>query len=315
MLSAGLSQVQCGRFDVYRVNPPLVKAVAALPVIAVGCKTDWSRFIDRSWSRSGFLLGYDFIAANGESSLRLMTLARWACIPFSLAGALASYLWASHIYGRTSGLIALSLWCFEPNILAQGHLVTTDAAAAAAGICASYVFWIWLRRQTWGSASCAALALAVALATTLSWLILLFLWPLLFAVWWFTNHLGADAAPYYRVRIGRSAVQLSLIMSLAIYLLCVSYQCDGMFVRLGCYHFTSDLLTGDTGEPGATGNRFAGGLLSDIPVHPTLGHDALLEQDLKTSSPVLAQTPCRTRADGFLLASNAAHTIRKASFQ
>ncbi len=37
--------------------------------------------------------------------------------------------------------------------------------------------------------------------------------------------------------------------------------------------------------------------------HPTLGHDALLEQDLKTSSPVLAQTPCRTRADGFPLAS------------
>ncbi|HMO83603.1 MAG TPA: hypothetical protein PKC18_01650 [Lacipirellulaceae bacterium] len=41
-LVAGLSHWKFGRFDVYNVNPPLVKMVAALPVMAVGYNEDWS---------------------------------------------------------------------------------------------------------------------------------------------------------------------------------------------------------------------------------------------------------------------------------
>ena len=40
-LVAGLINWQFGRFNVYKVNPPLVRKVAALPVLFAGPKTDW----------------------------------------------------------------------------------------------------------------------------------------------------------------------------------------------------------------------------------------------------------------------------------
>jgi len=85
-LVAGLSYWSFGRFDVYSVNPPLVKLVAALPVLAVGCKTDWSSFSSGPGARPEVSLGESFVHANGERSLWLITLPRWACIPFSLLG-------------------------------------------------------------------------------------------------------------------------------------------------------------------------------------------------------------------------------------
>jgi hypothetical protein len=45
-LVAGLSYWRFGRFDVYSVNPPLVKLVAALPVMAVGYEEDWATYYE-----------------------------------------------------------------------------------------------------------------------------------------------------------------------------------------------------------------------------------------------------------------------------
>ena len=46
-LPAGLSHLYLGRFDLFRVNPPLVHTVAALPVALMSPATDWHRY-DRS---------------------------------------------------------------------------------------------------------------------------------------------------------------------------------------------------------------------------------------------------------------------------
>ncbi|MBA3313142.1 MAG: hypothetical protein M3552_15670 [Planctomycetota bacterium] len=43
-LVAGISYWRFGRFDVYSVNPPLVRFVAAAPVLFAGCETDWESF-------------------------------------------------------------------------------------------------------------------------------------------------------------------------------------------------------------------------------------------------------------------------------
>src|SRR5690348_10074181 len=45
-LVAGISHWKFGRFDLYRVNPPLVRLVAALPMLVVDPKTDWSGFTE-----------------------------------------------------------------------------------------------------------------------------------------------------------------------------------------------------------------------------------------------------------------------------
>ncbi|MFV0444805.1 MAG: hypothetical protein ACK5Q5_14630, partial [Planctomycetaceae bacterium] len=76
LLASGLSHWEFGRFELYRVNPPLVRMVATLPVMAAGYEADWTGFYESPGARPEFSMGADFIAANGERSIWLFTIAR-----------------------------------------------------------------------------------------------------------------------------------------------------------------------------------------------------------------------------------------------
>lgn len=175
-LAAGLSHWKFGRFELFRVNPPLVRLVAALPVMAAGYNEDWSRFYDSPGARAEFQLGADFVAANGERSIWLFTIARWACLPFSVAGGLFCFFWSRELWrSNLAGVMSLFLWTFDPNILAHGELITTDCAAASLGLGACYLFWRWLKSPSWRKATCAGLMLGVAELAKTSWAILFIL--------------------------------------------------------------------------------------------------------------------------------------------
>ena len=173
LLAAGVSHWELGRYELYRVNPPFVRMVAAIPVVLVGCETDWRRFIDGPRARPEYSIGSQFIEINGERSLWLMTLARWACIPFSLIGGLYCFFWARELFRRDmAGLIALTLWCFCPLILGNSALITNDTAATSFGIIAGYYFWHWLKSPTWMRCFIVALALSLAILAKTTWLLL-----------------------------------------------------------------------------------------------------------------------------------------------
>ena len=177
-LVAGLSHWKFGRFELYRVNPPLVRMVAALPVMAVGYIEDWSGFFDDPGARPVFNMGEDFIAANAERSYFLFMIARWACIPFSWIGAIVCYLWARDLYGRPAGIMACMLWCFSPNILGHASLITADAGSTALGIAACYTFWCWLKKPTWTQAALTGAILGLAELAKTTLILFYPLWPL-----------------------------------------------------------------------------------------------------------------------------------------
>ncbi len=43
-LVSGISHLQFHRFDLYRVNPPLIRSVAVIPLRGATYQTEWSRF-------------------------------------------------------------------------------------------------------------------------------------------------------------------------------------------------------------------------------------------------------------------------------
>src|SRR5690606_30439573 len=45
-LAAGMSNWKFGRFDIYKVNPPLVRMTAAVPVMLVGAETKWDGYYE-----------------------------------------------------------------------------------------------------------------------------------------------------------------------------------------------------------------------------------------------------------------------------
>ncbi|MDA1055775.1 MAG: hypothetical protein O3C40_35730 [Planctomycetota bacterium] len=259
---AGLSHWSFGHFDLYHVNPPLVRMLATLPVMAAGYEERW--VADARFTRPEFDLGREFIVINGPRVVWLFTLARWALIPFSLLGAWVCWIWASELYGRVSGNIALCLWCFSPNILAYGQLIVPDMAATAVGLTAWYVFWKWLQVPTSRATIFAAVALGVLQLTKMTWIIVFGLWPI---VWLAYRLIPGSVCPSARC-LRRELAQLVVMVVAAIGIMNVGYGFEGSFQRLDRFKFQSQALSGnsDSIDIGDPSNRFRGTWLGRVPV-------------------------------------------------
>jgi 4-amino-4-deoxy-L-arabinose transferase-like glycosyltransferase len=261
-LPAGLSLYHFGTFALYKVNPPLVKALAALPVYLAGPTLAWGDYGDWLTRRTEWMVGKGFVAANGERAFWYFTLGRWACVPLSLLGGLVCYRWAAELSGRPAGLLALALWCSSPTVLAYAALITPDAGAAALGVAAGYCFWRWLRGPSWRRALLAGLALGLVELTKMTWIILFGLWPLLWLAW-------HAPALWCQPGRGRQAAQLGAILALGLYLLNAGYLFEGSLRQLGDFTFVSAALGGDElrqADVPAGGNRFRGTWLAEVPV-------------------------------------------------
>jgi 4-amino-4-deoxy-L-arabinose transferase-like glycosyltransferase len=57
------------------------------------------------------------------------------------------FRWAGALYGSAGGLLALTLFVFDPNILAHGGLVTTDLFAAGVVTLTVWAFWRFLNHE------------------------------------------------------------------------------------------------------------------------------------------------------------------------
>ena len=281
-LAAGVSHWQWSRYDLYRVNPPLVRMVAALPVLCAGPATDWQHYFEGPGARPEFKVGEDFVAANGSRSPWFWTLARWSCLPFSLLGGYICLSWATQLYGRRAGAFALALWCFSPNILAHGQLITPDAAATALGVCAAYAYWRWLRRPSWTPAILAGLALGAALLTKLTWILLLGLWPLFWLTWNVRTLIGAGR---FRLWL-KHASQLALLLAVGLYVLNAGYSFEGTFTPLKDCDLVSRLFSPADAPQSAT--RSVKSYLAELPLplpkNYLLGLD-IQERDLEDFGP------------------------------
>jgi len=263
-LVAGISHWRFGHWDLYDANPPLVRMVAALPVVVARPTIDWTRTTPTPAARPEFGIGRRFMELNGERSFLLFSMARWACIPFSVLGACVCWHWARELYGPAAGVLAATLWCASPNIIAHAQAITPDAGAAAMGIAAAYAFWHWLRSPTWGRALAAGAVLGLAELTKTTWVVLFPLWPVLWLVWWWP---AWSAVSQWAWR--RQATQLGAILILALYVLNCGYGFEGSFKQLGDYRFGSQALGGyedPTGPRDEGRSRFVGTFLERIPV-------------------------------------------------
>lgn len=259
-LVAGLSHWKFGRFELYRVNPPLVRMVSAIPVMAAGYEEDWTGFYEGPGARPVFSMGEDFVAANGPRTFYLMMIARWACMPFSWLGAIICYLWARDLYGRQAGLLACFLWCFSPNILAHASLITADAHASALGVAACYTLWRWLKRPTWAQAAITGVVLGLAELAKTTLILFYPLWPLMWLIYRWPNRLKMKTKDW-----ANEAGMLALRMIIGLYLINLGYGFEGSFKPLGEYEFVSELFTTESQSDGRR-NRFSESILAKVPV-------------------------------------------------
>ena len=261
-LPAGLCIWKTGQFNVYSVNPPLIKTVAAIPSLFVSHEWNWRFYSTISIDRREFALGSDFILANSDHFFFLFTLARWACIPFSLLGAYICFLWAKELYGIAAGIVALLAWCFSPMVLGFGSLITPDVGSAALGITATYAFWHWLKKNSWKQTWIVGLLLGLAELTKFTLILFYALWPLIWVMWYILSRKNPSV-----VTLKMQSLQLATIFAVSVLVINMGYTFDGSLTPMKSYHFVSKTFCG-TNEEGKiiSSNRFRDTWLGEIPV-------------------------------------------------
>lgn len=179
-LHAAYRYWQCNDFGWNPEHPPLVKIVAGLPLefmhindpILQPCGMPDSKTTD-------FIVGHAFTFANPES---MLTAARFAASLFSVLLLLSVWFFARKLFGMPVAVIAGVLIAFEPNILANGALVTTDVAAALGILLAVYAAYCYAIEPNFNRLLAFGLATGLALCAKHSSILLAVILPVVLAV-------------------------------------------------------------------------------------------------------------------------------------
>jgi dolichyl-phosphate-mannose-protein mannosyltransferase/tetratricopeptide repeat protein len=122
-------------------HPPMLKLLATAPLLSLPLKVPEAQ--DRYFKEAAFLGGKDFLYQNDADRILLRT--RLAAATLTLLLALLVFLATKEMFGTGAAFIALALLAFEPNLLAHGALVTTDAGFSCFMFATVYAFYRYVK--------------------------------------------------------------------------------------------------------------------------------------------------------------------------
>jgi len=113
-------------------HPPFANLLSVLPLLLrfdIRLPEHASDWVDLTAFRDLYRVADEFFWRIGNDVDGIVLWTRLPVLAMSLLLALLVFVWARDLYGPESGLLALFLFCFDPNIIAHSSLVTTDLGA------------------------------------------------------------------------------------------------------------------------------------------------------------------------------------------
>jgi hypothetical protein len=148
-LTRGYAYLKTGDLRLSRVagHPPLFNLLCALPLALVH---DLELPLDHASWQSGFRNAFvtEFIFGGSVPIDLVFFLGRLPVILTTLCLAALIARWANELYGAWGRMVALVLCVLDPNLLAHGQLVTTDAGLTFFFFLTAYLFWRFLRNPS-----------------------------------------------------------------------------------------------------------------------------------------------------------------------
>lgn len=150
-----------GDFAMNPEHPPLVKLVAAAPLLPLHLQGPERK--DLFSKEEDFLTATQFVYSNNAEQILFRT--RMAVSLFCIGLAVLVLAAAREMFGKTAALIALTLFVFEPNILAHGWEVTTDTGFSCFLLATVYAFYRYVKQPSPRRLIIVGVAAGLALAT------------------------------------------------------------------------------------------------------------------------------------------------------
>ncbi len=145
-------------------NPPLFEAILAAPLLArSGIHLPIDHPAYQLWG-DVYLFSDAFFWHSGNDADSLVQAARFMATLTGVMLGLLLFVWGKQLFGEAAGWIALFLFVFDPNFVANA-IPTLDLPLAFTVTLAMYCLWRYLLRPTAFALILAGLALGFALAT------------------------------------------------------------------------------------------------------------------------------------------------------
>jgi hypothetical protein len=216
-LPAGLYFLQTGDARYATLNPPLVNALSAVPVLFLELERERpapSEDVFSFWAN-----GYHFHEMHRPDYRRMFEVARWVQIGIVAALGALVFFWARQLAPEApalAGILAAGFVCFSPNVLAQARLVGTDTGTAFFVALALYALRDMLRTAERESVLFCGVALGLAQLTKFYGLLL---YPSFLGIAIAWHALSAEPRPNRR----RMLIQLATAFALSLLMLNTGY--------------------------------------------------------------------------------------------
>ena len=158
---AGYMSLKTGDFGLNPEHPPLVKMLAALPLLGMDLKVPPLQ--GREFKHEAFLNGKEFVFSNDAD--KILFRARMAASLLTVLLALLVFCAAREMFGLAAAFFALVLFVFDPNFLAHGAFVTTDVGLSCFLFATVYAFHRCVKKPSAGRLVLVGIATGLAFAT------------------------------------------------------------------------------------------------------------------------------------------------------
>ena len=142
-LAAGYSYLTTADFRLNPEHPPLIKEIAALPLLPLGLDFPSGSLWDMAeeWN-----IGRIFVHENRLPNDTILFLARLPILLLSLLLGWGLFHWGRRLFGPRAALCSLALYALDPNVVAHSGLVTTDLGVTLFMFFTVHALWRWSER-------------------------------------------------------------------------------------------------------------------------------------------------------------------------
>ena len=242
-LPSGWYTLETGRFDLFPLNPPLMKALSALPLLALDPElNEDARIENTGWYP--WIYGTDFMERNRADYDRIFFLGRLPVVAIGMLLGWIVFRWARELYGDEAGLVALLLCVFFPSLIAHAHLATVDVGLAFFLVLSLCLFHRFVHRPAPGTLIACGIVLGLAQLSKFTALLLYPVFVLLAVI----ALARGERFPPVRRRDASGVIaslgSLALIFLLSLLVVNAGYLFQGVGQPVRDFHFESKLLKG-----------------------------------------------------------------------